>query len=708
MATRVLAARLDFYNPATGALRSSISDDITLVEIDEKARGEADEAGFDLLNANAAHTGLFAEGDEVRVFVQTEADPSAVHIWTGIVDSFKSNRKGPVFAELPIKAQDFVMWRMARAYVTDVYANMTAGAIVRAILSTYCPSVTSTFVDDTSTTISQVSFNGESVLAAIRDIAELAGAEFFGDKDKNLHFYEKKTVSSGLSVGPSDVVRGSFSIETSMAGFGNIQKVRGGSRPLLDASNGEGTAGLASVSATQRLIAKVTPTKSRFVQVELWTDPRASNLVVNGGFENADDGWVASAGTNPPAVISDTGAPEGGHVAHFLMSASTPSYYENTLDIAAQEGQQFVTSFWAKGNAIVGGANPWEVMKLSVTPLDSAGNVLAYWDLYAPTGTYDWTHLTSSVFTAPAGTVKLHILAAGIAWGAVSGEGWMDDIRITEQAAPAGDLRLRIQASNAAGTGPIDATDDTRDLVNRTLDPAFLANADWTTFLLADHTLPPGVPVWLIADSPTGTQHVGVDITGTDLMWRTWYPVPVIVERQDAASVAKYGKRELPPISDKTISTDTQATLIADMQLAQYSTPARNGSYELDAPTGPLGSVVVGQTVSASFPSDGVANATDLIVLGKRHTYDSETRLYRQEHTVADAERIKRLEDIILALQRKLKRVEDSVFGVEKDTLVDLIREITDTARFTDTATATVQTGGAKVGTSRVGFSIVG
>lgn len=552
MPKRALASRLDVFDPATGALRASVTA-VRRIEIREASRDEADDAGFDLANRDAILTGLVRECDEVRAYVKTEGDADFVHIWSGVVDSINSKRVSRTFAELPVKAQDFVMWRMARAFVTDSYENMSAGAIVRAIVQTYTPSITATSatVEDTGTLVPSITFNGESVLAALRALAELADAEFHGDKDKVLHFYEKKTKASGVSVDASTIVRGSFSIETNTAGFGNVQKVRGGSRALLDQTNGEafGSWSVLDGSTLNRVTAKVYVTKSRLAKVELWTNP--------------------------------------------------------------------------------------------------------------------------------------------------TGYG--------------GDLRLRIQAGNAANTAPIDVNDDTRDLVSRTLSQEFLAVGDWTTFLLAEHVLPPGGSVWLIVECASAgqTQRVGLDATGPDLMFRTYYPVPVIVERQDSASVARYGKRELPPISDKNIATEEEATLLADMELARRSTPARQGSYEaFDIAT--LASVGLGETVLATFPDDDVPAGTELIIVEKTHVYDADAGTYTLRHSFADAERVRRVEDYILALARKLKRVEDSLFGRAKDTLVDLIRSVSDTARVSDSATSSEHTGAYKVGAARVGFSVVG
>ena len=709
MPKRALAARLDFYNPSTGALRTQLSDNVRRIEIREVARDEADDAGFDIANPNLYGSSFF-EGDEVRVFVKTEGDSDLVHIWTGCVDSLNRKRHSQSFADLPIKAQDFVYWRLAHAFVTDSYQNMKAGAIVRAIMTNYLPGITATSatVEDTTTTIPSITFNGVSALAAIRDIAELAAAEWKGDKDKTLHFYAKKSKSSGLSVDPTKVVRGSFSIETSMAGFGNVQKVRGGSRALLDATNGESFGSWANIAAATRKKAKVTPTKSRFAQVELWTSPGDGNdIPSNPGFETGDlTGWtVAATGIeSTPAVITDGTAPEGTKTLRVKTDSGTQTAYLTRANIAAVPGVPYRLSARGKGTGIVNGANVWDTLRVTVKQLRSDLSVISFHDLFFGAGTYGWTLLTTD-FTTASDCAWIAWEAVGLTWAV--GEGWLDDIRVAPRAT--GDLRLRIQASNAAGTAPIDENDDTRDLASRVLSQEFLAANGWTTFLIPDHILPPGGSVWLIVDCPTTglSQRVGMDVTGPDLMWRTYYPVPVIVERQDTASVTKYGKRELPPVVDKTIATEAEANLIADMRLAQYAVPARQGEYEVSDMA--LAAAKVGETLTATFTNDNVTAGTVLVLMEKRHVYDANRGTYSLRHSVADAERIRRLEEIILSIARKLQRVEDSVMGRAKDTLVDIIRQVPETARVADTVTRTVQNAGTfKVGAAKVGFSTVG
>lgn len=418
MPCRALDARIDLYTPA-GALRASVTSNLRRIEIQETATDEADDAGFELAH-DFADLDDFVVGDECRVYVRLESDAALRHVWTGVIDSIRSDRKGPAFAELPVKAQDYVYWTLANTYVTDAYEDMAAGAIVRHILDTYVPSIGSAEVEDTSTTVPSIVFDGESALSCIRRLAQFANATFYGDKDKALHFFETASVDSGSSVGTADVVRESFTVETSMAGFGNVATVKGGNRKVQDGTGPTTFSSFTSLTGIVRKTARIFFTKSKVARVEVWTDP--------------------------------TGFP--------------------------------------------------------------------------------------------------------------------------------GTLTVRLQADNAAGTAPVNASDPEFDLASATLDAADLAVAGWTAFDLPDHTVAPGSYVWVIVESDEDSQRVGLDAS-SDLMWRSYFDFPVIVQRVDVASISRYGRHELQPVIDGSIATEEEADQLAARVLAEHKDPTVEGSYEL-------------------------------------------------------------------------------------------------------------------------------
>lgn len=420
MSQQVVDARIDFYNPVSGSLRYSLATNIRRIEIAENGNDEADDAGFELAHDFADLSG-FNIGDECRVYIKTDQDSALTHIWTGVVDSIQSDRQGSTFADLPVKAQDYVFWLLARTYVTDTYADMTAGDIVRELLENYLPALGRDYVEDTAVTIDSITFNGESALSCLRRLAVLANASFKGDKNKQLHFFASATKSSGQSVGPESVVRGSFSLETSMADFGNVITVRGANAKVQDATSSGSFSSWTTLTALVRYQARVFFSKSRISRVDIWTNP------------------------------------------------SSPS-------------------------ALTGG------------------------------------------------------------------------------------LTVRIQADNAAGSGPTDANNNDFDLASTSLDAADLTVGGWSSFDLPNHIAPAGNYVWVIVESDSNSQRVGLNATPA-LMYRTFFDQPVIVQRQDDASISTYGRRELPPVFNQELLTEADAENFADTILAERSMPNQTGRY---------------------------------------------------------------------------------------------------------------------------------
>lgn len=437
MPQRVTDAKIDFYNPATGALRYSLTSGLRSIRISETATDQADTAGFDLKH-DYADLSNFKVGDECRVFIRLDTDPALVHIWTGVLDSLHSARDGPSFARLPLQAQDFVYWILAHSFVTESYSNMKAGAIVRDIVSKAAPSINTTNVEDTGTTVPSIVFNGESLLSAIRRLAQFAGATFKGDKDKKLHFFEKATKASGRSVDAGAVVRGSFEVETSFSDIGNVVTVIGGRKKVQDSTSSSTTFNQwSTVTGIVRQKARVFFSKSRVARVDIWTNP------------------------------------------------SSPS-------------------------ALTGG------------------------------------------------------------------------------------LTVRLQADNAAGTAPVAEADANFDLASVTLTSSQLSAGDWTAFDLPEHIAPPGAYVWVIVESDANSQRVGLD-SGANLIWRSYFDLPIVVQKSDLASIDTYGKRELQPVTNSEIRTEEEADALASRVLSEHKDPTQTGRYEVEDSLVDVDSAIVGR-----------------------------------------------------------------------------------------------------------------
>ena len=683
MPQRVKAARIDFYNPATDALRYSLESNLRSIEIQEVTRDVADDATFTVAH-NFANLDNFVVGDECRVYVQTEADGSPIHIWTGIVDSVRSTREGMPYADLPIRAQDYVSWTLNHRFVTDGFENMAAGAIVRYLVENYAPTIGTTYIEDTDITVPTIQFHGESLLSAIRRLAEMCEAEFKGDKDKELHFYARASKSSGLSVDAATVVRGSFECETSFADFGNVITVYGGQRKEVEAEGPTALNNYTAVTGIVRQKARIFFRKSRVARVTAYTDPRGTTTTADrlsdtvsahggisaGTFAKRAQGisfsltHILEAGTELQLRLRKAGTPTGTATLR-LSSDKDLGGLTTTLDVATLT-TSYASIAFSFTEDFVFEANTTYYLTLDYSGGDASNNL-------------QWAINSSNLYAGGTRWTK----ALDGTWSEITGGDYL--FRIDAKELYRGDLIVRIQADNETGTAPVSEGNAAFDLASTSLGWEDLSRGDWTAFDLPDHVVPAGNYVWLIVESDADSQRIGRDASNA-ILYRAYFDLPVIVQSIDADSIAHYGRHELPPVHNLSVVAEDEAQALAARMLAEKKDPVRRGRYEvLDIAT--LGAAPLGQTVSASFPTDGIAEGTPLIVLSKQHRYDADRGTYSLVHEYVDAVRVIAADVIIRSLANRIKRLEDRLIPVNT---LSFFGGVADTARFSET-TATLE-----------------
>ena len=132
-------------------------------------------------------------------------------------------------------------------------------------------------------------------------------------------------------------------------------------------------------------------------------------------------------------------------------------------------------------------------------------------------------------------------------------------------------LVVRLQA--ARDGSPVDVDDSESDIARRKLSSAFLADGDFSTFLLPDHSLAPADEPFLIveADGEDG-QFVGTDGDGT-ATYRAEYPYPLIASTVDGASRHEYRRRDVR-IRDEQLDTLGAVQDKAESVVRHRNTPA--------------------------------------------------------------------------------------------------------------------------------------
>lgn len=265
-----------------------------------------------------------------------------------------------------------------------------------------------------------------------------------------------------------------------------------------------------------------------------------------------------------------------------------------------------------------------------------------------------------------------------------------------------GGLTVRIQANNSTGTAPQNETNAQFDLASKTLTASQLTAGGWTYFDLPAYTAAAGNNCWVIVESDSNSQRVGLD-GGGNLMWQTYFDQPIVVQLKDNDSAATYGVRPLQPVTNTNIQTEDEAVALALRLLAEHKNPPQSGSYEVQDMAG-LGVVSVGTTASMTFTADGVATNTPMIIVARSHDFSADRGTYVLRHEFVNAIREKSIGDVLRAYNDRLKRLEDAA---APQAILYVIAAVNEISVVAESVTATDTTRTAKVDAATVGFDLV-
>lgn len=164
-------------------------------------------------NQDGLYANTFSVGQEIQVFADLDTNPATTNIFTGILEDIQfrgTGASGIKGERLLLRGRDFSA-RLQDATVQPViYQNQEASVIVKDIITNNVSDITTTNVNVSSTTVKFLQFTQKNVFDALKELAELAGFIFYVDVDKDLHFEEKATVSTGTTLNNTNVIKTNF------------------------------------------------------------------------------------------------------------------------------------------------------------------------------------------------------------------------------------------------------------------------------------------------------------------------------------------------------------------------------------------------------------------------------------------------------------------------------------------------------------------
>lgn len=151
----------------------------------------------------------FGIGDDIQIFADQGTNPPTTKIFRGIIEDIEFSGKEQD-EKMIITGRDYTAVLQDITVEPTVFNNTEASVIVTSLMTEFAPSITTTNVDTTFTTIDHIRFNHVNLYDAIKQIAEQAGFFFYIDTDKDLNFKERETTGSGLTFDNTNITKAKF------------------------------------------------------------------------------------------------------------------------------------------------------------------------------------------------------------------------------------------------------------------------------------------------------------------------------------------------------------------------------------------------------------------------------------------------------------------------------------------------------------------
>lgn len=169
---------------------------------------------------------------------------------------------------------------------------------------------------------------------------------------------------------------------------------------------------------------------------------------------------------------------------------------------------------------------------------------------------------------------------------------WTDPTRTGSEE----DVVVRLQKDD--GGAPVAPGNTKSDIARKSLSHHFLASDGWTTFIMPEHDLPDASPWLIVESSDSAGQDIGIDTSTGDLTYRSHYPYPIRVRRDDKESQEDYRLRE-DTLNDDTVDDLTAARDAGDAYIDHRAQP--DLELQLDADSDRLHDTKPGDVLRLDF-----------------------------------------------------------------------------------------------------------
>lgn len=260
-------------------------------------------------NDSGQYDSTFSLNDDVKIYADKDATPTT-KIFSGIIEnvaySGKANKE-----TLVLTGRDYGTILQDILVSPRIFKDTEASEIVESLMiqNLNGNELTWNNIDATSTVVDRITFNNISVFDAIKQLADISGFYFYVDEDKDLHFVDENSISSGETFDNTNVTNAKF--KTSDSDIFNNISVYGdrqltGAREVFAAQAGSvytlddkpsnvGVIGSATINVQIQPGGILNVNSPEDESVQFLVDYQASQVVLTSGATAGDNtGWIGS------------------------------------------------------------------------------------------------------------------------------------------------------------------------------------------------------------------------------------------------------------------------------------------------------------------------------------------------------------------------------------------------------------------------------
>ncbi|MCD6511540.1 MAG: hypothetical protein J7K45_03000 [Thaumarchaeota archaeon] len=260
-------------------------------------------------------------GDELIVYAGSSPEPDE-KAFEGVVES-KTLDLDSIGSRTRLYSRDKFSILALNRVVVGSYSNADVGDVLKKVLNDFAPEVNTDHVKETGVFLEGIKLNYVTLKDAIDLLADLALFDYFSTPDLELHFFPKRSVSSGLVLGPRDL-KPTPKLTDSILDLKNVVYVLGGWELCLDAKQElANTPQVLDKYYAVPFVPKGSPLKRLSFYLEKLGEPDRDFF-----------GYVAESSEGKP----------GPRVCSFTIpkaSISSPAWYSATVDRELEVGKEY-------------------------------------------------------------------------------------------------------------------------------------------------------------------------------------------------------------------------------------------------------------------------------------------------------------------------------------------------------------------------------